>query len=94
MTKGTKTLLYVLGGLTVVGAGGTAIYLTTKKPAPGGASGDNTVVPPQGNNPEPTPTTPSSIQTTSPEINSILSLAQMIAELTKKPDFGQVNQGL
>lgn len=95
MTKGTKTLLYVLGGLAVVGGGTAAIIYATKKPD-AGASGSNTVVPNpgpgQGSNPTPSPT--SVIQTTAPEINALLSLAQALAQAQKKPDFGQVTPGL
>lgn len=32
MTKSSKTLLLVLGGVAIVGAGGAAIYFATKKP--------------------------------------------------------------
>lgn len=86
MTKGTKTLLWVLGGTAVVGAAGTAIYFATKTPAATGPQlpGGGAVTPPGGGGATPPPLPPKSYVAT---FNPVMqSFAQWLSQNSKLID--------
>lgn len=94
MTKSSKTLLLVLGGAAVLGAGGAAIYFATKKPEKVEGNGSTPKMPPADGTPAAKPGI--TVSTTTEQLAQIanaaatLNLAQALAIAQKPIDMGNV----
>jgi hypothetical protein len=92
MTKNTKTLLLVLGGAAVLGAGGAAVYFATKKPEKVEGQGST----PNPNLPDTTKSKPGiTISTTTEQLAQIANAAATmnLATALKLATSGPVDMG-
>lgn len=99
MTKSSKTLLLVLGGVAVLGGGGAVIYFATRKPEKVEGNGSTPKMPP----PDDTPKGPTTAIDVTPEqlaqianVAATLNLATALkfANSPPKPNWGEVGGSL
>jgi hypothetical protein len=98
MTKSSKTILLVLGGAAILGAGGAAIYFATKQPEKVEGNGSTPKMPPVDTKPTSNPNIASNAPLTATQAGRLLTVAQIINSAPQNQGGGGggggVNPGL